>query len=143
MHNDMYMNMKRLISPPRPERPVLCLPAPQPGYQHRYPVAVLGVLGMHAPEVPLLEADRDEDVAGGHERELEVADRHRRDGPQRDDEADVERMPDELVQERLPESERHRVAFAQVIPYLAQSEQVEVADQEGREKYQQPPQGEQ
>ena len=60
-------------------------------------------------QVALLEEDADEDVGRGHRREQQMPDRHGRRRPERDDEAEIDRVPHDLVQHRRPEPHRrHR-----------------------------------
>src|SRR4051812_35008039 len=67
-----------------------------------------------------------------------MSDRHDRRCPERDDEAKVDRMPDEAIKRRRFEYRpRYRLPH-EVRDGLLQSEQLEVADQEGAVEHEQP-----
>src|SRR3954468_3001783 len=63
---------------------------------------------------------------------------HDRRRPERDDEAEIDRMTDELVEQRRLEARRRRLLADEMIGHLMQSEQLEVIDDEGRGEYQDP-----
>src|SRR5262245_50259267 len=48
-------------------------------------------------EVAFFELDRDEDVGGRRDGEYQMGDRHRRSGPESEQPAEIQRMPDEPV----------------------------------------------
>src|SRR5207247_1991365 len=75
------------------------LPAPaQEGQQHRYalPVPLVGA-SVFIHQVALLELDGHQDVGGGCDGEHQVGDGHGRGGPEREEPADVQGMPDQPV----------------------------------------------
>mgnify|MGYP006994445423 CR=1 FL=1 len=57
----------------------------------------------HGDEITLLQHEADEDVGGGRDREQRVPYGHHRGGPERDDEAEIDRVPDEAIEKRRPE----------------------------------------
>src|SRR5262249_1616981 len=58
----------------------------------------LVLLAEQLDEVALLQEDPDEDVRGRHGCEQEMPDRHHASRPERDDEAEIDRMPHQLVE---------------------------------------------
>jgi hypothetical protein len=89
-------------------------------------------------EVTLLELDRDQDVGGRHDREEEMRRRHRRRPPEREEPADVERVPDDLVRAGRPELEVRVRLAAELEPDLAEAEEVEVIDEERAGEHRRP-----
>src|SRR5262249_50102275 len=86
---------------PRPS----CSPRLAPGNKHRDALFILPVLvSEHSDQITLLQPDADEDVGRGHCGEQHVADGHDRGGPKRDDEAEIDRMTHELVEQRRAEA---------------------------------------
>src|SRR5882724_7110824 len=69
-----------------------------PGKQHRYPLPVAAIIiAEHVDEIALFEQDANEDVGRRYRREQQVPDAHGRRSPERDDETEINRVPDELV----------------------------------------------
>src|SRR5262249_27061507 len=89
-------------------------------------------------EVALLQRDGDEDVEGQAGGEDQVADGHVGRRPEGDDEADVERVAHRLVEERRAEPGGRRAAALVGVPDLAQPEELEVVEEEGRDDGDQP-----
>src|SRR5947209_7348144 len=107
--------------------------------EHRDLLTVLLVrLAVYVRHVALFELKRDEDVCGRGDGEDEVADRHARRGPERDDEAEHDGMADDLVEKDSPESEVRVLAPALVHVDLPESEEVEVVDEERADEHQRP-----
>src|ERR1700722_6113370 len=72
-----------------------------PRYQHRYPALVGAVLvAENRNQVTLFKPDADKDVSGGHRREQQMARGHRRRRPECDDEAEIDRVPYESIEQR-------------------------------------------
>src|SRR5437764_9246010 len=81
-----------------------------PRQQHRYPLLVTAVfVAKHIDEVALLEQDADEDVGGGHASEQDMPDGHHRRRPERNNEAEIDRVPYEIIQKRRPEDRRRHL----------------------------------
>ena len=79
----------------------------------RTPPAVVAIdVAVDCDEVALLEGDADEDVARGREREHEPADGHVRRRPEGHQQAQIDRVADELVDERGAEARIDRFATA-------------------------------
>src|SRR5882724_11557515 len=75
-------------------------PRLSPRNNHRdAPFVVTVLIGEHADQVPLFEVDAEQDVDRGDRRELQMADGHYRRGPEGDDEAEIERMTNQLVEQ--------------------------------------------
>src|SRR5215813_2921848 len=98
----------------------------------------LVLLAEQAEEVALLQKDPDEDVRGRHGREQEMPDRHDGSRPERDDEAEIDRMPHHLVEHRRLEAGRGHRSPREVDRDLVQPEQLEMIDQEGAHQNEQP-----
>ena len=110
-----------------------------PGQQHRDTLPVAAVfVAKHLDQIALFQEDADEDVGSGHRCEQQMSNRHRRRRPERDDEAEVDRVPHEFVVQRRPKTWRRRLDAAEVVGDLMQSEQLEVVDQEGAAQRRQP-----
>ena len=67
-----------------------------------------------------------------------MTDRHRRRRPERDDEAEIDRVPHELVVERRAETRRRHLAAGEIVGDLMQPEQLEMVDQERAGEHDQP-----
>ena len=110
--------------------------------QHGHLMAVGVVhLAVFTPEIPLFEPDRDEDVRGRSHGEQQMREGHRGGRPEHGDPTHVEGVTHEAVRSRRDERERRVLPTLQVQPDLAQSEQVEVLDQECGEEDEQPATG--
>ena len=59
---------------------------------------------MDGNEVAFLQQDADEDVAGGRGREQQMADRHRRRGPKREQKAEIDRVANESIEQGVAET---------------------------------------
>src|SRR5262245_9582041 len=88
------------------------------------------ILAVLLDEIALLEPDAHEDVAGGHDREEEVADGHVGRGPEGDEEAEHEGVADQLVRAAELEADGLVGEAAEPQPNLAEAEEVEVVDDE-------------
>ena len=65
--------------------------------QHRHLLAIATVLiAEQVDQIALLEPDADQDIAGGRDREQQMAGRHGRRRPEGEQEAEIERMADRL-----------------------------------------------
>src|SRR5215211_5566199 len=64
--------------------------------------------------------------------------RHGRRRPERDDEAEIDRMPDEAIETRRLELDRRDEASGKVRYHLRQPEQLEMTDEKGTVEYDQP-----
>jgi len=62
-------------------------------------MALIGavLIAKDVDQIALFQLDADDDVSGCHCCEQQVSDRHRRRRPERDDEAEINRMPHEMV----------------------------------------------
>src|SRR5690349_6886201 len=119
-------------------------PAPEKRDQHGHLFAVPAVVlpqGVH--EIALLELDGNEDVGGGRQCENEMGDGHGRGGPEREEPAHVQRVPDELVRTRGAETQRGGRPPEELQPDLAQAEKIEMVDEESRYQYEPPAKPEQ
>src|SRR6266508_5240863 len=95
-----------------------------PGHEHRHPLAIaLVFVAEQIDQVTLFEEDSDEDVGRRYRREQEMPDRHGRRHPERDDEAEIDRMTYDLVEHGRPEPDRWHVATDQVVHHLVHAEQ--------------------
>src|ERR1700741_4483491 len=107
--------------------------------QHRRMLLVVPVgIAMEADEIVLLELDRDQDVARRCDREQQMPLRHPRCRPEGEQEAEVERVAHELVEERNHEVRVLVLDAAQIAGDLPQPEEIEVVDQEGAQQYREP-----
>src|SRR5437588_9716554 len=107
--------------------------------EHRDLMTVLLVrLAVYVRHVALFELKRDEDVCGRGDGEDEVADRHARRGPERDDEPEHDGMADDLVEKDRPESEVRVLPPALIHVDLPESEEVEVVYEERAEEHKRP-----
>lgn len=59
---------------------------------------------METDQITLLNLDRDQNVSGGPQSKKQVAQRHHRRRPERDDEAQHQRMPQKFVNKWRPEA---------------------------------------
>jgi len=95
-----------------------------------------------ADEIALFEHDADEDVGGGHRCEQQMPGAHGRGRPERDDETEIDRVPDKTVIERRPEDGRRHLAAGEIIGEIIgdrkQSEQLEMIDQEATREHDHP-----
>jgi hypothetical protein len=82
--------------------------------------------------VSLLEADRERDVRRGHGGEEQVSRRHVRREPERAQPAHVERVAHHPIRTGSDEAQRAVISPPEEQPDLAQPEQIEVIDPEGR-----------
>src|SRR2546423_836949 len=107
--------------------------------EHRDFVSVFLIrLAVYVHHVALLELDGDEYVGSRGDGEDEVADRHARRGPERDDKAEHDRVADELVKKDRPESEVRVLAPALIQVDLPESEEVEVVNEKRAEEHKRP-----
>src|SRR6185503_12086222 len=111
-------------------------------HRHLAPV-LLEAAAVRGGEVALLEEDADEDVSRGRDREQQVAHGHGGRRPEGDQEAEHDRMAHEVVEPARDERHLGVVGAAHAQPDLAQPEQVEVVDHEGRQQDDGPAEGEQ
>ena len=101
--------------------------------EHRNPLLVATVvLAEEQFQVTLLEVNTDQDVDGHSHRKEQLSQRHQRRAPEPQQQAEIERMTDELVEISHPKRRVPVGLSEQSKPDLAQSEQVEVIDDEGR-----------
>src|SRR6185295_7960698 len=112
-------------------------PGKRKNHRHLAPV-LLEAAAVRGGEVALLEEDADEDVAGRGDGEQQVPHRHARRRPEGDQEAEHDRVADELVEPARDERNLGVVGAAGAQPHLAQPEQVEVVDHEGRQQHDDP-----
>ncbi len=91
-----------------------------------------------ADEIALFEHDADEDVGGGHRCEQQMPGAHGRGRPERDDETEIDRVPDKTVVERRPENGRRHLGADQIAGDLVQSERLEMIDQEATREHDHP-----
>src|SRR5579885_2739667 len=106
---------------------------------HRYSLAIANIrLAVERDEVTLFQHDPDEQVPGGGDREQQVTRRHRRRRPERQQEAEIDGMADDLVEERRPEARMLEFLAAPARVDLVQPEQLEVIDQECADQYHDP-----
>src|SRR6476619_47900 len=114
-----------------------------PGQKHADLLAVAAVaLAELRHQVALLEPDADQDVAGPADREQQVAGGHDRRRPHAEDEAEVDGVAHVAVEERRPEFRLRDLAACKAREHLAQAEQLEVIDEEGGEEQYAPAQPE-
>src|SRR5205809_5158448 len=100
-----------------------------PGEQHRYPLPVAAILvAEHVDEIALFQQDADEDVGGGHRREQQMSGAHERCRPERDDEAEIDRVSYEIIEERRPEDRGRHLLAREIVGDLMQSKQLEMID---------------
>ena len=78
----------------------------------------------------LFEPDRNQDVGAGREREQQMRDRHGRCGPECTQPADVQRVTYVAVEDRRTEGQGLVPLAGKLQPHLAQTEQVEMIEQE-------------
>src|SRR3954471_21523896 len=78
--------------------------------QHRNVLPIAALVTKQADEIALFEHDGDEDAGGGHCCEQQMPGTHRRGRPERDDETEIDRVPDKMVVERRPEDGRGHLA---------------------------------
>jgi hypothetical protein len=81
-------------------------------------------------QVALRQKNSDEDINRCHRREQQVAHRHDRCCPECDDEAEIDRVAHEPVEQRGAEARGSRGAAGEMMRHLLQAEQLEVIDQE-------------
>src|SRR6266545_1782947 len=107
--------------------------------QHRDPLAVAPVfVPEQRHQIAFLEEDADENVGRRHRREQQMPGRHHRRRPERDHEAEIDRMAHHLVEHRRLEARRGHRSSGQVDDDLMQPEQLEMVDQERAEQDEQP-----
>src|SRR5699024_9886811 len=88
--------------------------------------------------VAFFKLDTDKHVARGCQSEDEMRNRHYRRGPERNQEAEVDRVSHQPIKERGLECQCRWFAISQRGIYLAQAEQIEVIDEKGRHQYDAP-----
>src|SRR5579883_1199213 len=99
--------------------------------QHPHLFAIAAItLAELGDQVTLLEPDPDQDVPGRRRREDEVAQRHDRREPEREEEAEVDRVTDVAVEARRTEPRLRQLAAAEARVHLDHAEELEVADEE-------------
>src|SRR5882672_10371889 len=105
---------------------------PEPRNQHRCPCSVVDI---HIPEcryqISLLEANGNQDVRRGDQREDQVRHRHGWCRPENRQPADVEWMAHQLIKAGRAEYGRAIGLVGETPPHLLQSEQIKVIDKEG------------
>src|SRR6202162_4164159 len=67
------------------------------------PAVAAVLVAEHRDEIALLELDGDQDVAGGRHRKQQVAGGHRWGAPEREQETQIDRVPDVPVEKRRVE----------------------------------------
>src|SRR5690242_972134 len=82
-----------------------------------------------ADEIVFFELDRDQHVAGGHQREEQVAAAHHGRCPEGEGEAQIDRVAHIFVEEWRLERGAPLGQAAEIVPYLVQAEEIEVVDQ--------------
>src|SRR4051794_20112020 len=113
--------------------------AARPRQQHAdvLPVAAI-LIAKQIDKVALFELDRDQDVAGGRNREQQMADRHRGRRPESEQEAQIDRVTDDAVKQRGMKLRRRQIFAEQSREDLAQPEKLEMAEHEGGQYKQAP-----
>ena len=115
-------------------------PAPPPRHQGGDPLGVPAVGGSDlAAQVTLLEPGAHRDVAARGDGEEEVPDAHPRGAPEGDQEPDHHRVADDPVQAARDERRRGEGVRRGGPPGLAQADELQVVDEEGRDDGQHPP----
>ena len=113
--------------------------APRQRNKHRDLFSIAPVLVAKQPDqVALFQLDRDQDVAGGRQREQQVSGRHRRRRPEGEQEAEVDRMAHALVEQGVLKLGAGSGWPRRRATHLAQAEQLEMVDQEGAHQHQAP-----
>ena len=83
-----------------------CLSFPRLRYQHADAAPIVFVLiAVEAGKISLLELNRDKYVSGRDGCEKQMTERHQRRRPERNNKSDHDRMPDDPVERRSPETE--------------------------------------
>ena len=109
---------------------------------HRHtPLILAVVVAVDGDECAFFDVDRDQDIGRRHHGEEQVAARHGRRRPERDNEAEHQRVADPLIQHVFLEPDGRVLAALEIQPDLPQAEQVEVIDEHGRVKDQRPADG--
>ena len=111
--------------------------APRHEHRHAFAVAAI-VIAEYSDQVALLKPDADQDVGRSHDGEQQVPLRHRWCGPERDDEAEIDRVPHETIDQRRAETRRRHRLAREIVSHLVQAEQLEMVDQEGARQHDQP-----
>src|SRR5262249_25621291 len=118
-------------------------PLTDEGDEHRHGSAVHFVgIPVVADQGSFLELDRQQDVSCRSDREEQMCERHHWRHPECEEPADVERVSHKAVWSRSHELHGLIGSSQQVQPDLTQTEQVEVVDQERRDKHQSPAESE-
>jgi hypothetical protein len=113
------------------------------GRQRDRAPAITLVLRVRIDQVALFQLDRDQDAGGRQRGEHQVGGGHHRGRPERKQPTDMKRVTHLAIQPPGLEGDRGVLAGTEGKPHLAQSEQVEVVDQERGVEHQQPATGEQ
>src|ERR1700722_10444089 len=99
--------------------------------QHGRALAVAAILVAELPDqVALFQLDADQDVAGDHHREQQMANAHRRRGPDGQQDAEIDRVTDMPVEQRRAEFRVRQLFAEQAREHLGKPEQLEMTDQE-------------
>src|SRR5262245_52207932 len=107
--------------------------------QHWHTAAIVLVsLAMLIQQVTFLPLNSHQDIRRRSNSEYQVRHAHSWSGPEAEEPAHVERMPDDLVWSRCPELECFIFPSQQVERDLPQSEQVEMVNQKCGGQYQKP-----
>src|SRR4051794_37819803 len=116
---------------------------PESREQLRYALLIGAVLlAEEGDEVAFLEHEGSHHVGGEQRGEREAVNRHHRRGPEGDQEAELHRVTHEAVDVRRLEARLGDAAPRRVSPGLAQAEELEVVDEEGREQHGRPAESE-
>lgn len=93
---------------------------------------------MDTDQIPLLNLDRDQNVGSRPKSKEQVAQRHSRRGPERDDEAEHQWMPQEFVDKGRSEANLFMLRSTQVEIDLPQPEEFKVVDKESSQQHECP-----
>jgi hypothetical protein len=103
-------------------------PLEQIRQQHGHPLAIAPVfIAEQGHQIAFLEIDTDEDVSRRHRCEQQMPQGHGRRTPEGDDEAEIDRVPDQAIQPLHLEPNGRSEASGKMGDYLRQSEQLEGA----------------
>src|SRR5262245_29070041 len=121
---------------PKPRRSYGRSGRPAPRHQHRHAVPVAAIfVAEELDQIPLFQLNSDDNVSSRYDRKQQVPGGHRWCRPKRDDETEVEWVPDEAVEQRSAEARRGHRAGSEVVDDLVQAEELEVVDQECAEQH--------
>lgn len=94
---------------------------------------------MDTDQITLLNLDCDQNVSSRPKSKKQVAQRHHWRGPERDDEAEHQWMPQEFVDKGRPEANLFMLRSTQVEIDLPQPEELKVVDKESGQQHECPP----